>query len=353
MSFRYIGSKARLVGTIEKFIEKPNNNGCFVDAFCGTGAVAEAAAMKGWPIWVNDSLVSASVIASARLICIDDVPFEKLGGYAAAIKSLNVVSPIKGFIWKEYSPASINFIEVERRYFTEKNASRIDAIRSKIYEWKRDGCLTKIEEVLLIADLLGSINKVANTAGTYGCFLSKWTKPSLADLTLITRELKLDKTDVLVTTKNVNSLSVHRDDLVYLDPPYTKRQYASYYHILETVVHGDEPIVEGVSGLRPWRDKASDFCYKTRATNALSELIKNLDAKKILLSYSEEGHIPIDELHENLRKMGKVTTNLLMDVGRYRPNKIASAKRSSVKEYLIVIDKEFQNTQEELCIEFT
>ena len=27
------------------------------------------------------------------------------------------------------------------------------------------------------------------------------------------------------------------------------RQYASYYHILETIVSGDEPLVEGVAGL--------------------------------------------------------------------------------------------------------
>ena len=40
-------------------------------------------------------------------------------------------------------------------------------------------------------------------------------------------------------------------DTVYLDPPYTKRQYAAYYHILETISLGDEPIVEGICGIRP------------------------------------------------------------------------------------------------------
>lgn len=51
-------------------------------------------------------------------------------------------------------------------------------------------------------------------------------------------------------------------DLVYLDPPYTKRQYASYYHILETVALGDEPEVKGVAGLRPWKNLASDFATR-------------------------------------------------------------------------------------------
>ena len=40
-------------------------------------------------------------------------------------------------------------------------------------------------------------------------------------------------------------------DTVYLDPPYTKRQYAAYYHILEAISLGDEPIVEGICGIRP------------------------------------------------------------------------------------------------------
>ena len=48
-------------------------------------------------------------------------------------------------------------------------------------------------------------------------------------------------------------------------PADTKRQYAAYYHILETIAHGDEPVVEGITGLRPWKSKASDFCYKRRA----------------------------------------------------------------------------------------
>ncbi|MFR7732930.1 MAG: DNA adenine methylase [Collinsella sp.] len=35
--------------------------------------------------------------------------------------------------------------------------------------------------------------------------------------------------------------------IVYLDPPYTKRQCASYCHIPETIAYHDEPAVEGVA----------------------------------------------------------------------------------------------------------
>jgi adenine-specific DNA-methyltransferase len=134
------------------------------------------------------------------------------------------------------------------------------------------------------------------------------------------------------------------DDVVYLDPPYTKRQYASYYHILETVALGDEPLVEGVAGLRPWRDRASDFCYKTRALSTLTRLIDGIEAKRVLLSYSSEGHIAIKDLKSALSKLGNSAMHPLGSIGRYRPNKGASDAGSDVKEYLVVVTREAKPT---------
>lgn len=340
MTFRYIGSKARLVEQLADFVGTPvNKQARFVDAFCGTGAVAKVAADLGWPIWLNDNLVSAGIIAGARLISREQVDFKHLGGHAKAITALNSLSPVNGFIWREYSPASMQFIGIERRYFTQENAGRIDAIRAKIKEWKDAGNITKTEERLLIAELLSATNRVANIAGTYGCFLSKWTRQSESPLVLHQNTLRHQKVDVTITNSDVAGLRVLPEDLVYLDPPYTKRQYASYYHILETISLGDEPLVEGVAGLRPWKNKASDYCYKARALKALSSLISNLAANKILLSYSEEGHVPIVDLHKNLQQLGEVKAHVLTEIGRYRPNKVASATSSSVNEYLIVIEK--------------
>lgn len=126
---------------------------------------------------------------------------------------------------------------------------------------------------------------------------------------------------------------------MYLDPPYTKRQYASYYHILETVALGDEPEVEGVAGLRPWKGLASDFCYKSRALKTLSRLVHTLKAQKVLLSYSSEGHICMQDMKAELSKIGKPTMHPLGAIGRYRPNKVASSTASDVNEYLVVVER--------------
>ncbi|MCE4552691.1 DNA adenine methylase, partial [Xanthomonas hortorum] len=124
----------------------------------------------------------------------------------------------------------------------------------------------------------------------------------------------------------------------YLTPPYTKRQYASYYHLLETIVHGDAPIVEGVAGLRPWQHLASDFCYKRKALGALVALIEGIRAQRVLLSYSNEGHVDLGELTERLADLGAVAVEPLANIGRYRPNQKASAKASEVSEYLVIVE---------------
>ena len=60
-----------------------------MDAFCGTGVVAEAAAGLGWSVRINDNLSSAVISTGARLISSREAKFKKLGGYAKAIELLS------------------------------------------------------------------------------------------------------------------------------------------------------------------------------------------------------------------------------------------------------------------------
>lgn len=339
MTYRYIGSKSRLVDQIMDHAGMPTAGGYFVDAFCGTGAVAEAAAELGWKIRINDHLHSAVISASARLISNAEACFSELGGYASAVQILNETKPLHGFIWQTYSPASSKYCSIERRYFTEENAAKIDAMRVKIAQWVKSGSISITEERLLIGDLFSALNRVANIAGTFGCFLSKWTPSAQRKISIRCRTLKNQSTEIETTVGDVFDVTPGPSDLVYLDPPYTKRQYASYYHILETVALGDQPVVEGVAGLRPWKNLASDFCYKRRALKTLTELIQNLHSQRILLSYSSEGHISMENLQSELSTFTQSKMHPLGVVGRYRPNQVASGKASMVTEYLVDISQ--------------
>lgn len=342
MPSRYIGSKARIADSISQHVgSRKAGDGVFIDAFCGTGVVAERVAALGWPIRLNDHLVSAVTVAAARITSPEDVPFKSLGGYGTAIDVLNELPGIRGFVWREYSPASSEVSPAPRKYFTEANASRIDAVRSQIARWSTQQIINRAEERLLIADLLVATSRVANIAGTYGCFLSHWTPGSLEPLVLRERKLFPRHVDFQVSNMDVSVLTVSENDVVYLDPPYTKRQYAAYYHLPETISLGDEPSVTGRTGLRPWRDKASDFCYRRRALAAIETLAARIPARHIFLSYSSEGHVALAPLQAALSKLGSLDVHEMAEVGRYRPNQAASKAGSGVKEYLFELYKAY------------
>jgi len=332
-SIRYIGSKARLAEDIVAFSGPPA--GRFLDLFCGTGAVTAAAADAGWSVLANDHLTCATVLTEAQLTTPEEAGFGPLGGYEQAIRRLNQLAGQPGFIAQQYSPLSLAQCGHERRYFTTDNACRIDSIRGQIHEWHLDGTIHHAEHTVLIADLLEAANAVANIAGTYGCFLKKWTKTGLRTLQLHHRELRAAPVSHELVVGDVHDVKSQAGDIVYLDPPYTKRQYASYYHILETITLHDSPEVSGVCGLRPWQRLASPFCYKRRAHQALLALILRLSPARVLLSYSSEGHVDVNDLVRDLGAHRDVELIPLMEIGRYRPNLTASSNGAKVSEYLI------------------
>src|SRR5436190_10108264 len=265
-AIRYLGSKARLTNQLQGILGTPRrgNSSRFVDFFSGTGAVSLAASEAGWQVSANDHLLSATIMTAARLMTRAQAKFTSFGGYQQAIENLNELRPKKGFFYREYCPEGHNEAGVQRKYFTSDNAKRIDAVRCQIREWNAAGDLSKLEHWLLLADLIASTNQVANIAGTYGCFMNSFTPTALRPLQMRPRLLRRTSPDWTVTNSDVFDLEPGQGDVPYLDPPYTKRQYAAYYHIPETIAAEDEPKVSGITGLRPWKAKSSAFCYKVK-----------------------------------------------------------------------------------------
>lgn len=147
MGYRYIGSKARIADEIITYLGKPSSpEARFIDGFSGTGIVASKAADIGWQVVINDMMKNAIVMSEARLLAECDVPFIKVGGYDKALAELNTLDGCEGFIWREYSPASKELCGIERKYFTEQNAKKIDAIMCKVHEWRRKGIITHIQQ---------------------------------------------------------------------------------------------------------------------------------------------------------------------------------------------------------------
>lgn len=323
MAIEFLGNKNKLINFIFGAIEDQvqSRSGGFVDLFSGTAAVSIAAKKLGYSVTANDNLQVCVKFAEAALLNNEEPKFvrilKELPKNTTKISSdlpgeivldyLNSLKPVSGYIHKNYSPASSEYSLHERMYFTEDNAGRIDAIRSHIREWS--DLLTRGEEAYLIVSLIRATNKVANTAGTYGCYLKRWKKRALDEIHLGSIEVSASKLKHVIVSENANDIVEKVSGrIIYADPPYTKRQYAAYYHILETIACGDEPELEGSTGLRSWKHLSSDYCYKRKAPNALNDLVSKVDCEHFFLSYNEDGQIPHNSLLEILGQYGCVTT---------------------------------------------
>lgn len=334
MAYRYLGNKARLVDWLVDIISSgAPANSSIADPMCGTAAVSEALASAGYRVQASDELTFPILHAKVRLLMASEPPFRMLGGYAKALFALNQVNPAGSYFHREYSADGqpTNGCRA-RAYFTGANASKIDAMRALLLHWEVTQSVTDLESSLLRHDLIMAVNDVANIAGTYGYYRSTWNNQALNPIILRPtlfrsvgdgHSVRQGKVEHLAESLEVTSC--------YLDPPYTKRQYAGNYHLLETLARGDEPEPVGDGGLRDWYDNYSDFCSKRFVSAAFTEVVKRLDCEHIFVSYSEDGLLPANELQEILNDRGEVTRHVY-PLQRYRSNN--AGKSGQLSEYL-------------------
>lgn len=315
---RYYGGKDKLLDLIEVGVKKTelNHGARFVDLFSGTAVVAKHFKKKGYTVIANDFLEFAFALAKTYIELNTEPKFLKLKKHLGVnridknyvIGYLNNLSPKKGFIYENYCPGGV----AKRKYFSNENGQKIDAIRTTIEEWKNLSVITELEYYYLITVLLEAVNLVSNVAGTYGAYLKTWDKRALKPLILTAPEIipSIRKNKAFKQDANTLIKELRNIDILYLDPPYNSRQYSANYFILELIAEGwfgaKKPKPSGKTGLVNYDQKLSEYCYKGRASKALDDLITNAKAKYILLSYNNEGVISDDEIKNILKKKGKV-----------------------------------------------
>jgi len=94
---------------------------------------------------------------------------------------------------------------------------------------------------------------------------------------------------------------------VYLDPPYTRDEYSRYYHILETLVRYDYPVVQDKASM-PKRGDAGRFAsaFATRSTVKIEDLIVEIIDRCLennwscLWSYSSVGVASIENILDRI-----------------------------------------------------
>ncbi|MEK9135289.1 MAG: DNA adenine methylase, partial [Patescibacteria group bacterium] len=212
----------------------------------------------------------------------------------------------KGFIFKNYCLGGTKKQEFQRQYFSDENGKKCDAIRSIIEEWKNEKLININEYYFLLATLIESIDKYANTASMYGAFLKQLKKTAQKSFVLKPAELIINDQVHQVFNQDINELTGKLEgDILYLDPPYNHRQYATNYHLLETVAKYDNPKIHGKTGLREYESQKSLYCSRPKAKKAFRDLILNAKMKYIFLSYNNEGLMTLDDIKEIMSLRGK------------------------------------------------
>ena len=294
----YIGSKYSLleflVNTIQSVVGV-NNNLVFADLFAGTGVVGCKFKELGFQVISND-IQYYSYVLNRHLIT-NTPPLD----VANIQQHLNSLQGIKGFVYNNYCAGSNS----GRNYFTDNNGMKCDAIRNELEMLKNNGDINENQYFYLLASLINSIDKYANTASIYGAFL-KHIKAS-AQKDFYRDLLPIIDSEYQNTVYNMDAnklITKIKGDVLYLDPPYNARQYCTNYHVLETIAKYDNPVLYGKTGLREYSSQKSKYCSKITVTNEFEELIKNANFKYIFLSYNNEGLMTIETIQNIMKKYG-------------------------------------------------
>ena len=329
----YIGSKYKLSyfisSSVKSIVGEDLSDKIFCDLFAGTGVVGRNFKKEVKKVISNDMEFYSYVLNKNY---IENHEFLDNEIY---IKELNETNGEEGFIFNEYSENG----KANRLYFSEHNGKKIDAIRTKIEFWKTEKKISSALYYFLLASLLESADKVANTASVYGAFLKKIKKTAQKELILEPAIFEINSHSHEVYNEDSNLLIKKiKGDILYLDPPYNAREYGANYHLLNTIAKYDNFTPKGKTGLRVYSKSA--FCKKKEVEKSFDDLIKNANFKYIFLSYNNEGIMSSETIKKILSNYGKYDL-LTTEYQRFRADKKENRnhKASSTTEYLHILEK--------------
>lgn len=371
----YIGCKQQLAPWIAEAVllttgRESLTDVDFLDACCGTGAVAFYMRTHGArSVHANDveaysATVGRAVTASGatpRCLALLGEIAPKSGvqdlvdrmSHVSLDASEDADAPKVGLVEREYS--------APRLFFTAANARAIDAVRSNI---SRLDDLTEDERAFLLASLLVSADAVSNTTSVYGAYLKEFKASALKPLALRPvheiaepfargRATQMDALDPSLYAKKKGEKGekgekgrgrkdTTRCRVVYVDPPYNARQYSKNYFPLNAIVwpperDADFEVISKTKTGIPSECYISPFCRKTGAAEAFRALLRAVAADDhVIISYSSEGIVAKDELLAILGEFGEVTL-LEREHKRFASSSCNDKTKKTTLEYLFCV----------------
>lgn len=350
----YIGNKRSLLGLIDGALgqvqDQLGRKMTMLDTFSGSGVVSRLMKARAKVVIANDLEAYARVMSECYLTNRGDVD---LGKVHSLIDEMNDKVDrgysVNGFIEELYSPNDDNNIQSgERVFYTRDNARRLDAYATMIHQVDDD------LKPFLHAPLLSKASVHANTVGVFkGFYKDKETGVGrfggsggdallriLGTIRLTPPVLSEYDAEKRVLQQDANKLPdlVGPVDVAYLDPPYNQHPYGSNYFMLNLLTTYERPgEVSKVSGI-PVDWNRSRYNVRKDSPTLMRDLVTSLDAKFLLVSFSDEGYIKPAEMADILGSVG-VVTEFQAKYNTFRGSRNLRNRNAHVTEHLFLVDK--------------
>ena len=348
----YLGNKRALLGFLEQGFniakkEIKKDKFSFCDVFSGSGIVSRFAKSHSSYIMANDLEYYSKLINLCYLANLKEKELQELQELHKTL--LSKLSLEKGFITELYSAKDEEFIRKDDRlFYTKRNAMYLDSMRRLI-----NSEIPKRLQHFFIAPLIYEASVHSNTSGVFKGFykdkngFGKFGGTAQNALSRIKGDIELKMPifskftcEFKVFQKDANDLAKELDsfDLAYLDPPYNQHPYASNYFMLNLIAKYQRPDeISKVSGI-PKEWNRSDFNKANKAKDALLDLISNLKAKIILLSYNCEGFVKKESFLKDLEKFGRCEI-LEQRYPTFRGSRNLRSRPKHIQEQLYILRK--------------
>lgn len=268
---RYLGNKYKLLPFITKVVnEECSDIDSVADIFAGTGAVSSAFTEK---LLITNDLMYSNYICNYAWFGAEEYDPQTIIDCVVRYNSLSDL---------EDNYMTENFSDT---YFSRDDCAKIGYIREDIESLYENDRINQRERAILITSLLYAMDKIANTCGHYDAYRKGVVFEKTLELYVPLAEVHNTADNQCYNTDANELVKDITADLVYIDPPYNSRQYCDAYHLLENVARWEKPEVFGVARKMDRSEMKSKYCTQS-ATEAFEQLIGDIKAKYILLSYN-------------------------------------------------------------------
>jgi adenine-specific DNA-methyltransferase len=288
---KYLGSKRRLIEHIVERVESFAGVRSVLDLFSGTSRVGHALKSRGLRVHANDHNAYAHVLARCYVGADARLWRDRA---TALVAELDRVRGRAGWFTETYCERS--------RYLQPANGARVDAIRERIAALALEPEL----EAIALTSLMEAADRVDSTVGLQMAYLKSWAPRAYQPLRLRLPAL-LDGEGSASCLDAREAAGAFEADLAYLDPPYNQHSYLGNYHVWESLVRWDKPDVYGIAMKREdVRTRPSAFNRRGEHAAAFREVLDRLRVKHLVVSFSDEGFLGLEEVREILSARGRM-----------------------------------------------